>query len=149
MKKNNPFLNLGLASVMVVVAGCGNTVNKSSESIHSETTSSEAVSSMPTEKAEIVYRAVVKEDRTSETGQIWVEKLTPVDSRNETPAMFEEEVILLTDGSNVVSEGNEKISLDELKVGSELEVTLAAEPVSTMSIPPQIPGDSVHKVVLK
>ncbi len=52
------------------------------------------------EKDSVVYTAVVKEDSSSEIGQIWVEKLLPVDSTNKTPEIFKEDVVLLTDGSN-------------------------------------------------
>lgn len=153
MKKKSIVLSLAVVILFVAVAGCGNTTNKKSESSNSELKSTEkdssTTSSMMIEKDSVVYTAVVKADSSSEIGQIWVEKLLPVDSTNKTPEIFKEDVVLLTDGSNVFNGNNEKISLDEIKLGDELEITVAANPVSTMSIPPQIPGEAVHKIILK
>lgn len=152
MKKKSIVLSLAVV-ILFVAAGCGNTANKKSESSNSELKSTEkdssTTSSMMIEKDSVVYTAVVKEDSSSEIGQIWVEKLLPVDSTNKTPEIFKEDVVLLTDGSNVFNGNDEKISLDEIKLGDELEITVAANPVSTMSIPPQIPGEAVHKIILK
>lgn len=154
MKKKKLIFSLAVAILVVVVAGCGNAENKKEESSSSITVNSEeesdTSSSEPVEKDPIVYTGVVKQDSNSEAGQVWVESLVPVDSTNETPAIFKEEVVLLTDGSNVFDgKTNEKISLDEIKAGTNLEVTVAAEPISTMSLPPQIPGKDVYKIVVK
>ncbi|MGX7418774.1 hypothetical protein ACWOFR_08185 [Carnobacterium gallinarum] len=153
MKKKKLFLGMTLGIVLVVAVGCGNSGTKKDASSSSMTSSSTEVSSeavASSEKADsIVYTAVVKADSNSEVGQILVEKLTPVDAKNETPASFKDEVVLLTDGSNVLNEGKEKVSLDDIKTGATLEVTLAVEPISTMSMPPQIPGRDVYEIVVK
>ena len=154
MKKKKLAFSLVVAILVVVAVGCGNGADKKTESSSSITSDSEkeaeTSSTAPAVEEPIVYTAVVKQDSNSENGQVWVESLLPVDSNKETPPIFKEEVVLLTDGSNVFDgKTNEKISLDEIKAGTNLEVTLAAEPVSTMSIPPQIPGKDVHKIVVK
>ncbi len=44
----------------------------------------------------------------------------------------------------------EKISVDinELKIGDKVQFTLVEMPIMTMSIPPQVPGDSIIDVLL-
>ncbi len=44
----------------------------------------------------------------------------------------------------------EKISMDinELKIGDKVQFTLVEMPIMTMSIPPQVPGDSIIDVSL-
>lgn len=153
MKKKSIVLSLAVVILIVATAGCGNTANKKSEASNSELKSTEnnssTTSSMMIEKDSVVYTAVVKEDSSSEIGQIWVGNLISVDSTNETPEIFKDDVVLLTDGSNVFNGNNEKISLDEIKLGDEVEIAVDADPVSTMSIPPQIPGNAIHKIILK
>jgi len=43
-----------------------------------------------------------------------------------------------------------KISVDinELKIGDKVQFTLVEMPIMTMSIPPQVPGDSIIDVLL-
>lgn len=157
MKRKKIMLGGCFMALVTIAVGCGNGNDKktasseSSSSVASSTSSSAAVESSKDSEANksITYTAVVKTDSNSENGQILVEKLTPTDAKEETPAMFNDQVVLLTDGSNVLNkETKEAVSLDEIKAGTTLEVTLAARPISTMSIPPQIAGRDVHEVLV-
>ena len=92
MKKKKLAFSLVVAILVVVAVGCGNAADKKTESSSSITSDSEkeaeTSSTAPAVEEPIVYTAVVKQDSNSETGQVWVESLLPVDSNKETPPQF-------------------------------------------------------------
>ncbi|ANZ99884.1 hypothetical protein CKN82_09485 [Carnobacterium divergens] len=131
-----------LTVAILALTGCKQATNES-ESKKKESSTTE------TKKESIVYTAVVKEDGAAEKGGILVKDITPVDSKNTTPPVLTNDVILITDGTNLLNaKTKEKVDMIDVKSGMTVKITLAKEPVSTMSLPPQIPGKDVYKIVV-
>ncbi len=51
--------------------------------------------------------------------------------------------VILNDTAERIS-----VDIDELKIGDKVQFTLVEMPIMTMSIPPQVPGDSIIDVSL-
>ena len=95
----------------------------------------------------IVYDGVVKEVSESGSNRLLLESLTPVDKNADAVAF--EEVILLTEGADIKSEEtNKSVKVEDVKAGSKIKVTLTDKAVTTSSIPPQIPGESIMEILV-
>lgn len=137
MKKIRLVLFLSIA--LLALTACKQTIKESPK----ETSSSE------TKKESIVYTAIVKEDGVAEHGSVLVKDITPVDSKNTIPPVLTNDVILITDGTNLINEKTkEKVDMIDVKSGMTVKITLAKEPISTMSLPPQIPGKDVYQIAV-
>ncbi|MCO6017850.1 MULTISPECIES: hypothetical protein [Carnobacterium] len=129
-----------LAMAVLVLAGCTQVAKESSKTESSK---------KETKNESIVYTAIVKEDGVAERGGILVKDITPVDSKNTTPPVLTNDVILITDGTNLLNaKTKEKVDMIDVKTGMTVKVTLAKEPISTMSLPPQIPGKDVYEIAV-
>ncbi|WP_085558686.1 hypothetical protein [Carnobacterium iners] len=59
------------------------------------------------------------------------------------------EVILLAEGVFILDEKTqEKRLIEEIKAGTTVKVLLVSEPVTTRSLPPQIPGNSIAQILM-
>lgn len=101
--------------------------------------------STPTEGVE--YNGIVKEDGIASEQQLMLKNLEPVETAGEA-APFDE-VILLTEGVPILNaETHEKATIEDIKAGTSVTVLLVPEPITTRSLPPQIPGNSILKILV-
>lgn len=141
MKKMILVATLSLLGLAVV--GCGQTSNSEAES------SSEAVSSSKKQekKEPDEYKGLVKEDGSKEEQQIVLSSLKQT-KESDSPVYFDE-VILLVGGVPILDEKTQEMRLvEEIKAGTTITVFLEPNPIATMSIPPQIPGNSISKILI-
>lgn len=125
---------LGLAMV-----GCGQTTNNEVES------SSQSVNSSTVEEVE--YKGIVEEDGSKEEEQVILSSLKQTE-KSDKPISFNE-VILLTGGVPILDEKTqEKRLVEDIKAGTTITVFLEPNAITTMSLPPQIPGNSIVKILI-
>lgn len=95
--------------------------------------------------SEIVWHAVVKEDATKsqETIMVMIEQIDPIQDSEEIFKMVGEQGVQLNISEDQLKDG---LTVDELKKGESVSVTLSETPIMTNSLPPQIPGNSVVAV---
>ncbi|EPH96498.1 hypothetical protein D920_02028 [Enterococcus faecalis 13-SD-W-01] len=130
------------ASLLLVVAGCGNRADAEDSSTQptqesvaeTGTSSSEQELEGVPEMSDITYTAVLAEDARVDQDTVSL-SLTDVSSEDE--AGLQEDLILNLEDTQVSE------IQDSLQKGTKIEFTLAGNAVMTFSIPPQIPGSSV------
>lgn len=95
--------------------------------------------------SETVWHAVVKEDATKsqETIMVMIEQIDPIQDSEEIFKMVGEQGVQLNISEDQLKDG---LTVDELKKGESVSVTLSETPIMTNSLPPQIPGNSVVAV---
>lgn len=127
----------------LAIVGCGQTSNNEAES-SSEATSS---SKKEEEQEQVKYKGIVKEDGLKEEQQIVLSSLKQT-KESDNPVYFDE-VILLVEGVPILDEKTSKKRLvEDIKAGTTITVFLVPEPIMTMSIPPQIPGNSIVEILI-
>ena len=135
------FSSISVVGLFFILAGCG--------SADSNTGSVDSIDAGQT----------VKTSSTKTEGQSifvgTIESITQVEAEEETIQLKLVDVMAKEDPANMgTSFSNdataEKISVDinELKIGDKVQFTLVEMPIMTMSIPPQVPGDSIIDVSL-
>lgn len=95
--------------------------------------------------SETVWHATVKEDATKsqETIMVMIEQIDPIQDSEEIFKMVGEQGVQLNISEDQLKGG---LTVDELKKGESVSVTLSETPIMTNSLPPQIPGNSVVAV---
>lgn len=95
--------------------------------------------------SETVWHATVKEDATKsqETIMVMIEQIDPIQDSEEIFKMVGEQGVQLNISEDQLKDG---LTVDELKKGESVSVTLSETPIMTNSLPPQIPGNSVVAV---
>lgn len=95
--------------------------------------------------SETVWHAVVKEDATKsqETIMVMIEQIDPIQDSEEIFKMVGEQGVQLNISEDQLKDG---LTVEELKKGESVSVTLSETPIMTNSLPPQIPGNSVVAV---
>lgn len=95
--------------------------------------------------SETVWHAVVKEDATKsqETIMVMIEQIDPIQDSEEIFKMVGEQGVQLNISEDQLKDG---LTVDELKKGESVSVTLSETPIMTNSLPPQVPGNSVVAV---
>ncbi|MEG0293304.1 hypothetical protein [Enterococcus sp.] len=135
-----------LLTVFALGACASNGNNNSSSDSLKETTATETVETDSTEAQEMVFTATVvsvTELGTSDPSiQILLEEPVAVTDTEDSIGSFQNGVALNVDPTTLT------MDVEELAVGSELKVTLAQPAVMTMSIPPQVPGNSIISIEL-
>ncbi len=127
----------------LAIFGCGQTSNNEAES-SSEATSS---SKKEEEQEQVKYKGIVKEDGLKEEQQIVLSSLKQT-KESDNPVYFDE-VILLVEGVPILDEKTSKKRLvEDIKAGTTITVFLVPEPIMTLSIPPQIPGNSIVEILI-
>lgn len=132
-----------LSLLGLVIVGCGQTSNSEAES------SSGAVSSSKKEeqKEPDEYQGIVKEDGSKEEQQVVLSSLKQ--TQESEPPVYFDEVILLVGGVPILDEKTqETLLVEEIESGTTITVFLEPHPIATMSIPPQIPGNSIVKILI-
>lgn len=108
--------------------------------------SSTIASSTKEEEIVTIFTATVESVTELETQeaaiQILLKEVKAVEDTEDTTASFNEGVALNVDPATL------DFDFKELKEGDQVKVTLADPAIMTMSIPPQIPGDSITSVEL-
>ena len=131
---------LGLA-----IVGCGQTSTNEAESSSEATSSSKKEEKKEQEK--VKYKGIVKEDGLKEEQQIVLSSLKQM-KESDNPVYFDE-VILLVEGVPILDEKtSKKLLVEDIKAGTTITVFLVPEPIMTMSIPPQIPGNSIVEILI-
>ncbi|ALV22694.1 hypothetical protein [Carnobacterium antarcticum] len=135
--------NLRLTVVLTIIlflSGCRLVKKDStSDSAHSFSGSS------PTESVE--YNGTVKEDGITNEQQLTVSNLKPVEA-NERSLSFDEVILLTKEVPLLNAETHEKVNVEDIKAGTSVTVFLIPEPITTRSLPPQIPGNSILKILV-
>lgn len=130
----------------IFLAGCGQagmTTDPSSDS-NNEAMNSEVVESKQEENT-ILYRGTVTTQEDTSNESLLVNALTPMD--NEEAAAFDEVLLLMNDSIPLTNKRTgEELEVTDIQEGDTVEVTLVENTPTTMSIPPQIPGNGIIKV---
>lgn len=90
-----------------------------------------------------VFTGVLQEDAKAGTGDtitLFIKEVTAVEDPEDIVKSFQNDGVILHPAAD-------KASLD-WKQGQQIKVTVAGLPIMTMSIPPQLPGNSVDQVEL-
>ena len=138
------FSSIYVVGLFFILAGCG--------SADSNTGSLDSIDAGQT----------IKTSSTKTEGQSifvgTIESITQVEAEEETIQLVdvmakEDPANMGTSFSNdgvILNATAEKISvdIDELKIGDKVQFTLVEMPIMTMSIPPQVPGDSIIDISL-
>lgn len=138
---------LGLALTALLLASCGsqsdnhstNETTKNDESTTNSTTNSTVES-----QATTIFTGVLQENATAgdnETIQIFLNDIEAVDDQETIVPNFQTDGVILH-APQKSFEGQ----ISELTKGTTVQVTLTGLPVMTMSIPPQVPGNSIKTV---
>lgn len=148
MKLKNMILISLTGAAFLTGCGQGNTEsgNEESSSLITET-SSEASESSSTDKEEatILYKGNVSENIEMDEQRLYVSDLQPVEQKD-VPG-FDEVILLLNEDIPVTDkETGEPVKPGEIQEGEEVEVVLQENAPTTMSIPPQIPGNAIKKI---
>lgn len=131
----------------LAIVGCGQTSNNEAESSSEATSSSKKEEKKEEEKEQVKYKGIVKEDGLKEEQQIVLSSLKQT-KESDNPVYFDE-VILLVEGVPILDEKTSKKRLvEDIKAGTTITVFLVPEPIMTMSIPPQIPGNSIVEILI-
>ncbi|MBP1044127.1 hypothetical protein I6N95_24250 [Vagococcus sp. BWB3-3] len=140
------FSVLVAAVVSLTACGSGNTAQEGSSSEVSSVKDSSAASSASSEVEEqAVIKGVLKEDVTvdGENVSFLITEVEGVDDPQEIAKGINEEGVILNVASKQV-EG--EFNAADFSKGQVIEVTLAANPIMTRSLPPQIPGASIISI---
>ncbi|WP_414839629.1 hypothetical protein [Carnobacterium sp. TMP28] len=132
-----------LSIIGLTLMGCGQTADNETDSSSQATSSSK----QQEETEQVEYKGMVKEDGLKEEQQIILSSLKQTKESDE-PVYFDE-VILSAEGVPILDEKTQKeILIEDITAGSTITVFLVPEPITTMSIPPQIPGNSIVKILV-
>ncbi|WP_314060658.1 hypothetical protein [uncultured Vagococcus sp.] len=145
MKKKYVLSAIVLLGV-VILGACG---QKKTESESSGSSSSSEITSSSTENQQRdseVLIGKVKEGTTSEDQRLLLESLVPAEKDSETIPF--QEVVLLTNDVKIVDGDDQEVTVDKLEPGTTIEVTLVKNSPVASSLPPQIPGMSIVKIVV-
>lgn len=142
---------IGLSfAAMLLLTACGNQGNSAANgetgtSKTSEQTSSVSNSTSETETAAI-FTGVIQEDAiagSDDTFSLFLKEVAAVEDDDQVVQSFQNDGVILHVPVEAYSG-----DLEELTEGATVQVTLQGIPIMTMSIPPQIPGNSIQKVEL-
>lgn len=125
----------------LIMVGCSQSSSTQGGSSSQDTSSSEQ------KKEKVEYSGMVKEDGSKEEQHLLLSNLTQT-QENKSIASFDE-VILLTEGVSILDKKTpEERSIEDIKAGSTITVFLVPEPITTRSLPPQIPGNSIVNILI-
>lgn len=150
MMKKQVILGLSLAAVLLLTA-CGSPENNNASSgdntpsESSENASSVANSSLESETA-TVFTGIIQEDAragSDDTFQLFLKDVAAVEDEDQVVQSFQNDGVILHVPIEAYSG-----EIEELVEGDKVQVSLQGVPIMTMSIPPQIPGNSIQKVEL-
>lgn len=136
-----------LSLLGLVIVGCGQTSNNETESSSEAVGSSKKEEQTEEKKEPDEYKGLVKEDGSRKEQQIVLSSLKQ--TKESEPPVYFDEVILLVGGVPILDEKTQETRLvEEIKAGTTITVFLEPNPIATMSIPSQIPGNSIVKILI-
>ncbi|MDT0368800.1 hypothetical protein [Enterococcus faecium] len=140
------FSSISVVGLFFLLAGCGSADSNTGSVDSIDAGQTVKTSSTKTERQSIFVGTI--------------ESITQVEAEEETLQLKLVDVMAKEDPANmgtsfsndgvILNPTAEKISVDinELKIGDKVQFTLVEMPIMTMSIPPQVPGDSIIDVSL-
>ena len=139
------FSSISVVGLFFLLAGCGSADSNTGSVDSIDAGQTVKTSSTKTEGQSIFVGTIesINQVEAEETLQLkLVDVMAKEDPANMGTSFSNDGVIL-----NATAE---KISVDinELKIGDKVQFTLVEMPIMTMSIPPQVPGDSIIDVSL-
>lgn len=152
MKRKYLLSAILLLSLIGLLAACGQKEGSSGTLESTKTAESDA--SEKNEESSVdrsqepseVMIGKVKEAPDGEYQRLVLESLVPADTESETSPF--DEVVLLTEGVTIVDGAGKALSVEQIEVGATIEVTLIKDSPVASSLPPQIPGMSMIKIVV-
>lgn len=141
------YLLLALSCVTLLVGACGQA--SATDSTDSPATSESSIAAETTtdsESAEAVFTGVLKEDAAAEesdTVRIVLGDVEAVTDPENMAESFKNDGVILNVGADQLDAKKE-----ELTKGVKVTFTTSSLSIMTMSIPPQIPGNSIISVTL-
>lgn len=147
MKK--PAVLVFLVTGLLALNACGSTSStKSSESSASSTSNSNTDSSKEQGIMSSIFTGTLVEDATvnddeSKTVRLVLEKIEAVEDPGKIIASMKSDGVILNVPKEIFAKD---LNENELVAGTKIQFTLTGLPIMTMSIPPQIPGDSISLV---
>ena len=141
----------GLTGAIFLV-GCGQagmsteqSSNLDNESVSSEAIQSSDIAESNQEENTILYKGTVAAQEETSDESILVNDLTPIN--NDEAAPFDEVLLLMNESIPLTDkQTGEELQVMDVHEGDMVEVTLVENAPTTMSIPPQIPGNGIIKV---
>lgn len=133
MKKALYVSALMLAGITLV--GCSNTSNQHNQS-----------------KAKDTYVSKYKEEYTATILRVndngfTVKIKNSIGTNKDSSFSKDQEIVLLGKDSKLVDANGKKLEFKDFSSGDNIRVTLSDHPIMTLSLPPQIPGQSIRQIV--
>ena len=136
----------------IFLAGCGQagistdqSSNLDNESISSEVIQSSDITESNQEENTILYKGTVAAQEDTSDESLLINDLTPMDHDEAAP--FDEVLLLMNESIPLTDkQTGEELQVADIQEGDTVEVTLVENAPTTMSIPPQIPGNGIIKV---
>lgn len=134
-----------LIGVVGMLAACGREADSGSSASSSSESSESSQSFDKNQAASEVLIGKVKE-ATADEQRLVLASLIPEDKDSKTVPF--DEVVLLTEGVEIVDSSDKEVTLDQINAGDTIEVTLIENSPIASSLPPQIPGMAIVKIVV-
>ncbi|MGM9903706.1 hypothetical protein A5844_000778 [Enterococcus sp. 10A9_DIV0425] len=135
------FTGLLAAGVLLTLTGCGNEEDRagSIDSISAESTAN----SSSDEQKESIYVGKIESITEAEGGvyQIFIVDVEEKEDPDNIVSSFSNDGVILNASTEQIAGG-----IDSLKVGEQVEFKLVEMAIMTMSIPPQVPGNSIIEI---
>ncbi|WP_430612446.1 hypothetical protein [Enterococcus sp. DIV0876] len=136
-----------VAAIILAACGQGTSTASSSDTTITSTTDATMVSSTTQEEAsETIFTGTIQEDASTgndDTIQVFLKEVESVQDDDDIVKSFQSDGVILH--VPVAAFDGE---VTELAKGSKVQVTLQGLPIMTMSIPPQIPGNSIKQLTI-
>ncbi|MHC5216125.1 hypothetical protein ACYSNR_05615 [Enterococcus sp. LJL128] len=145
-----------IVGTVLLLAACGTGSDKSKESSEANMSdhstndktaeqSDETSASSNIQGTQSVFTGVLTTGaaETDGTVRITLTSVEAVEDPETILPMMESDGVILNAGENQLAEG---LTLNELQEGDKIRFTLTGLPIMTMSIPPQIPGNSIKQI---
>ncbi|WP_086348040.1 hypothetical protein [Candidatus Enterococcus clewellii] len=143
---------IAAATMLVLLGACGQQKNNTKESsetnMSTEQSTNQSTNSTSGSGDEVseasVFTGVLAEDATETESdgsiRITLHEIGAVSDPEEMLPNFQNNGVILNAQEKQLAEG---LTVEQLKSGDKIRFTLAELPIMTMSIPPQIPGNSI------
>ncbi|MGL4696889.1 hypothetical protein [Enterococcus larvae] len=141
------------AALLVLLGACGQQNNATKESSESSVSTEQSTNQSTADSTSgskdqasesSVFTGVLAEDAnvtdSDNSIRISLDKIEAVSDPEEMLPSFQTNGVILNAQEEQLAEG---LTVEQLKAGDKIQFTLAELPIMTMSIPPQIPGNSI------
>lgn len=119
----------------ITLVGCSNTSNQHNQS-----------------KAKDTYVSKYKEEYTATISSVTkngfaIKIKDSIGTNKDMSFSKNQEIVLLGKDSKLVDVNGKKLEFKDFSSGDDIRVALSDHPIMTMSMPPQIPGQSIRQIV--